>query len=50
MGMAISVLVAVVLAFLSFDHTLLVLEIAEIALFVGFWITRAHEDRHSVAT
>lgn len=48
-GMAVSGLVGIVLAFLSFAHTLLVVEVAEIALFVAFWITRAHEDRHSVA-
>lgn len=47
-GMALSGLAGPVLTVLSFDHTLLVVEIAEIAWFVAFWITRAHEDRHSV--
>lgn len=43
-GMALTAMVGVVLALLSFDHTLLVVEAIEVALFVAFWIARAHQD------
>lgn len=49
-GMALSAVVAAVFAVLSFlkvlsvGHTLLLLEVAEITLFVVFWLSRAYDD------
>lgn len=43
-GMALSVVVGVLLTVVSVDHAILLVELAEIACFMAFWVTRTHED------